>query len=537
MRPLFLIVSMVSLILRQAHAQDTVFVQKHWFETPVRNVFLKEEKPFVKTGDGLYSLEKGNWKKLDLDFEKPFVFYENGFFETEFIPDQHAYDANHMARLIPQKSLISATKANLNDRLFVAAGGSLFEYEIKRHYELLYQNTSIRNVFLDEGISVISTYSGIFINDTLRKNFPPYSNGNFVQVEGQYYICTDELFKVISEDSVQFIRSGQNIFAGHSRKLLEWQGKIYSLNTNSINELQSDFNLFPIHKGFEYSDLEVFDSTLYFSTYDGILFSYDGENVSPVFKVDCRIREIFSGDDFLFLATDKGAFRLDRNQQQERFFEKPFCVDIEQDRFKNIWIATENGLFLVPKGRNTAVPLVSDVEFNRYAMTHYQDKIYAGSINGLYLFDIYTIERGFLPAYFQKVADEDSLFWRDFVVRTLGFGIPIVALLFFLARTYLRKSNISVTAKPEKYSLKVLEDDIVEFKLLSVDSLATHLHTNTVQLNRQFKSLGTTPGKFMKKVKISWAKKLLNEGKDLEEVAKIVGYSPRFLSAEFRIDR
>jgi AraC-like DNA-binding protein len=497
-------------------------------------VFKANEKIYVKTGDGLYVFEKRAWEKLNLTFGKSFVFFNNVFFESEFIPEEFRVDDVKFAYLIPQKSLVNCTIVEHNNHLFVSVGGSLFEYEIRPHFTILYPNTSIRNVYMDENIKVISTYSGIFVNDTLRQGFPPYSNGHFVQVKGQYYICTDDLYQIISRDSVSLIKTGQNVFAGHSRKLIEWQDKVFSLNTNSINELQAQYNLYPIHKGFDYSDLEIFDSLLYFSTYEGILFSFNGLEVRKIAEVGTRIRELFVGDNWLYLATDNGVFKIESHPDSKltKVFGEPFCVDIEQDRFKNLWIATENGLFIIPKSTGKPVPIVTDVEFNRYAMTHYNDNIYAGSINGLYLFDIYTIERSFLPVYYQKVADEASLYWKGFAIKFLLIALPIFILVGWFVRRLFFKRKIAVQQKPESYSLEQMKRDIILYKIVSVEALAEHYKTNAVQLNRQFKHFGTTPGKFLKKVKISWAKTLLKQGMELENIAKTTGYSTRLLNNE-----
>lgn len=529
-----LFLALLIFVSRQVSAQDTVFVQKHWFDSPVRNVFKAEEKIYAKTGDGLYALEKDSWKKLNIEFKKSFVFFNRVFFESEFLPEEFRKDAGEMAHMIPQKSLANCTMAEHNNHLFVSAGGSLFEYEIRPHFTILFPNTSIRHVFMDGDMSVISTYSGIFVDDTLRKGFPPYSNGHFVQIKGQYYICTDDLYRVISRDSVSLIKSGQNIFAGHSRKLIEWKDKVYSLNTSSINELQAHYNLYPVHKGFDYSDLEVFDSLLYFSTYEGILFSFNGSEVRKVAEIGARIRELFVGDNWLYLAADNGVFKIQSHpkSQPNKIFGKPFCVDIEQDRFKNLWIATENGLFIIPKAAGKPVPVVTDVEYNRYAMTLYEDKIYAGSINGLYLFDIYTIERSFMPVYYQKVADQKTLFWKSFLIKFLLIALPIFTLGGWLARRVFLKRKIAVQQKPESYSLEQIKRDVIQHKIVSVEGMAEHYKTNAVQLNRQFKRFGTTPGKFLKKVKISWAKKLLKEGMEMEDIAKTIGYSTRLLSEE-----
>jgi AraC-like DNA-binding protein len=216
--------------------------------------------------------------------------------------------------------------------------------------------------------------------------------------------------------------------------------------------------------------------------------------------------------------------------------DKPFCVDIEQDRYKNLWVATENGMFLIPKATESPIPLVSDVEFNRYGLTLFRDKIYAGSINGLYLFDVYEIEKGYLPRYLQKVADQKSIARKNLIKNVLVFGLPIFLIVGWIVRKVYFKKRIQIQPKTEAYSLEKIKQDIIANKIVSVEGLAEHYRTNTVQLNRRFKNLGTTPGKFLKKVKISWAKSLLSEGKPLEEVARIVGYSERLLKIELGLE-
>lgn len=527
---------LLQIFIGRVSAQDTVFVQKHWFEGPVKNVFLADEIIHVKAGNNLYVLEKDDWKKLNLKFDRNFVFFSDGFYQTEFLPNEKEINAQPLSHLIPQKSLVYCTIARTNNQLFVSVGGALFEYEIRPYFSIQYPSMSIRHVYMDDQIKAISTYSGIFLNDTLRKGFPPYSNGHFVKVNDRYFLCTDELYEVVSNDSVNWIKSGQNIFAGFSRKLLEWKGKVYSLNNNSINELQENYNLFPIHKGFDYSDLEVFDSLLVFSTYEGKLFSYDGTKVTELASTNSRIREIFIGDSWIYLAADNGAFKIQPSNLESftRILDKSNCVDIEQDRFKNLWIATENGLFILPQSHEKPVPVVQDVEFNRYAMSHYEDKIYAGSISGLYVFDTFKIEKGFLPIFYQMVSDKNSIFWEKVLLITLLVGIPCILFGFWLYRKIQKRNQIEINAKPEsnKLGLEQIKVDIIAHKLISVEALAIHYQTNTVQLNRKFKQLGTTPGKFLKNVKISWAKTLLKNGLDIEEVSKTVGYSPKFLSSE-----
>ena len=94
------------------------------------------------------------------------------------------------------------------------------------------------------------------------------------------------------------------------------------------------------------------------------------------------------------------------------------------------------------------------------------------------------------------------------------------------------KRKITVQQKPESYSLEQIKKDVILYKIVSVEALAEHYKTNAVQLNRQFKHFGTTPGKFLKKVKISWARTLLKQGMELGDIAKTIGYSTRLLIDE-----
>ena len=64
--------------------------------------------------------------------------------------------------------------------------------------------------------------------------------------------------------------------------------------------------------------------------------------------------------------------------------------------------------------------------------------------------------------------------------------------------------------------------------------LAEFYQTNTVQLNRQFKTFDTTPGKFMKTVKINYARELLKNKVPMEEVVSKLGYSASFIRKELQ---
>ncbi|HEX5667453.1 MAG TPA: hypothetical protein VFX73_01555, partial [Chitinophagaceae bacterium] len=92
---------------------------------------------------------------------------------------------------------------------------------------------------------------------------------------------------------------------------------------------------------------------------------------------------------------------------------------------------------------------------------------------------------------------------------------------------------------PQKETAPALTiDQITEairtHNIMTVEGLAEFYQTNTVQLNRQFKTFDTTPGKFMKTVKINYARELLKNRVPMEEVVAKVGYTAGFIKKELK---
>lgn len=519
-----------------AFCQDTSFVAKHFFPAPVRNVFNAKNAVYVKTGDGLYKLEGSKWKLQEMKFEKSYVFYDKGFVEADYFPSKYAYNTVPMAYLIPVKTTLAASKADLEDRLFVSSGGSLFEYSINANYSNYYKDCSIRNVYLEDSFKVVSSYSGIFINDTARIMEPGYSNGYLSKVRGKYYLSSDHLFEFQPPAGFKEIESGDNVFAGYSRKLVEYRNEIYSLNTKSVNRFDSNFELQPIHQGFEYYDMEVVGNKLLFCTQTGEVFSYDGQNVHQLLKLKTRIRDIYQFKNTLYLSTEEGVYSLQGMDPStvSLLANTPFSVMVMVDAMRNTWISTENGMYILPDREKEPILYIKDVEFNRGALTLYNDTIYAGAISGLYVIDCYHAVKNFLPSYNNKKRSEISEGRKTWGI--LGTGLfTLLAGIAFLYQ-YFKKKRAGLVIPQKEINPVLTPENIAEairtHNIMTVEGLAEFYQTNTVQLNRQFKTFDTTPGKFMKTVKINYARELLKNKVPMEEVVNKVGYSASYIKKE-----
>ncbi|SIO26225.1 helix-turn-helix domain-containing protein [Algoriphagus halophilus] len=514
-------------------AQDTVFVTKHFFASPVRNVFNVGEEVYTKTGENLYLLENNEWNPQKIQFKKAYVFYKDGFYESDFIPNTELFNASGMKDLIPQRGLFITTAALKGSRLFVASGSELFEYQIYDHYSKSYYNKSIRNIFINDSLKVISTYSGIFVNDSILLEKPGYSNGPLTVINDHFYLNSDELFQFIPPDSAVLLENATNVFAGNIRKTVQWNNLIYSQNTQSINLLGENFDLIPIHKDYEYLDLEAIPKGLLFATSEGKFLFYDGDQVSEIIDLGIRIRDIYPTENLIYLASDDGVFSLEMEDPNslKKITNTRLNVHIEKDNLGNIWISTENGLYVISKDYPDVLPVITGVEFNRDAFFYFHDSIYVGAVDGLYTLNSVEVTKSFIPAAINKLEPTAPISLKIIIIIS-----ACVILLGYLIYSYLKKKNSeelnSEELKGNQLSLQVLEETIISNKINSVEGLANFLETNTVQLNRNFREFNITPGKFLKKVKLDYAKSLLNEGYPIEEVASIVGYSSRFLRKE-----
>lgn len=524
--------------LSRAFGQDTSFVQRHAFESPVRNVFKAGLDIYAKTGTGLYRLQDGKWEKDSRTFLKPYVFFENDFFEADFLPNKYIFDARTMEELIPQYSLSSATVATNSNGFFLAVGGSLYEYSVNKDYVHRYNKMSIRDVYHDKGLRVVSTYSGIIINDSILASQPGYSNGPLCKVKDRYYLCSDQLFELLPPDSFKLVETGENAFAGYSRKVIEYKGRMFSLNTKSVNRFDDSMVMQPIHQGYEYYDMEVVQGKLIFSTQSGEVFQYDGTKTTLLCQLKTRIRDIYTDLDLVYLSSDDGVFTIRQLQPATLTLlaKTPHTVMVLIDRFRNTWISTENGLYVRPDKSSELIPYIPDVEFNRGALSYYRDSIYAGSIEGLYVIDTYHAMKNFIPLQMSRLNTQKNKTQTTLLIAFIALTSLSLAGWLFYSKYRKRQAILEIPhrqAAPQ-LTLDSLEQIIRKHQIVSVEGLAEHLKTSTVQLNREFKVFDTTPGKFLKKVKLQYAKELLAANTPMEEIVRATGYSASFLVKELR---
>lgn len=518
-------------------AQDTIFVAKHPFGTPVRNVFSAEGDIYVKTVNSLYRLSDSEWESQKMTFKKAYVFFDERFYEADFIPKSMLFDIGPIKELVPQKGKFIATAARKGSQFFVASGSELFEYEIRDHYSKSYHNHSIRDIYIDPQVKVVSTYSGIYVNDTIVLPHPTYSNGPLVRIDSAYYLSWDQLSRFFPPDSTSQIPEATSVFSGKARKLVKWDQDLYALNTKSVSKVLPGFVLTPLHQGLDYLDLEVAGDRLVFSTQQGLCFTWDGSQADTLANIPSQIRDILVAGEELYLSSDLGVYKVNFKDAKtlEKIADTPNTVMTQFDFFGILWISTENGLYACRPDLEAPIAVIPGVEFNREALLLQDEVLYVGAVDGLYTVNTYEISKTFIPKVLSTVSIPLSQKY-PLGIWVSGFSSVVVlgGLYFFLRKKKLLAEAEESTPSKE-WNLQELETRILAEKIQTVDAMAVALDTNTVQLNRNLKKLGTTPGKFLKQVKLRKAEELLKSGVNLQEVAIQVGYSIKFLKHELGI--
>jgi AraC-like DNA-binding protein len=214
----------------------------------------------------------------------------------------------------------------------------------------------------------------------------------------------------------------------------------------------------------------------------------------------------------------------------------PFTVAVMIDALRNTWISTENGMFLQPDKKKDLIPFIKDVEFNRYALTFHNDTIFAGSVEGMFIIDTYDVAKNFLTVYYNRKQRMDAEERNTYLLIGASLVSVLAGVAILYQRYRKRKARLVLPQKDTApaLTLKAIGDTIRDHNIMTVEALAEHFKTNTVQLNRQFKNFDTTPGKFMKTVKLNLARELLAQNVPMEEVVQKTGYSAAFIRKELR---
>jgi hypothetical protein len=536
------------LCVTSIRAQDTVFVQKHNFDESVNNLDSDGRNLIVRTANHLYILGNEWFKEIrNVDLSRGRYTWirsnnqESGFatFNTNFIAVEKQASREMLGDLLPGSHHPSITKGSRGKSFFVGYKGGVLEYEVNGFYKIEHKGKSVRCVYNEDTIKITATYSGVFVDTAywVFNEVPTlggdYSNGEVCKINEKYYMCKDY---IMVWEGDQWRRINRPMINPNFIKLTERDGKVYFLSQQSVGviDLMTGMvtdTLFDDH-GVLY-DMKWIGDQMIIAAEDGHLYFLSNDAEPEKILVGSCIYDINVNGDVAILSCKDGVYKYHLvTKRVEKMFD---LIEALQSLYveNELLVTTFSGLYVVHNQQ--LYNLVPYVEFNKMALSQWEDRVFAGSIEGLYVIDrgqlIYDIIPGLTP---YKVASRTpSTYIYIFLISlVLLFGI-----LYLTIRRRQKKLQIEVVKKtkitPEQIKSAMLENE----NLISVESVAEHFATSTVQLNRILKKFNTSGLSLLKDIKGEIVLSMIEKRASLEQISNRVGYSSAYIKRNYLRNR
>ena len=433
--------------------------------------------------------------------------------------------------------------AGKDEYFYITSGGRMHVYEV-RPYGYRFRNHSIRTI----SKHFIGTYSGIYYkNKLLKAPVSSFTDGYIRELNGKVFMCTHGLdvfsLKEIESGSSDFhalpvgggfdfapCRDIRSIYRG--RQFLVASGNRLILMDSSLQKASVIFT------GTDDAEIVLMNENL---TYHTIPFSqgnhqyiYDavvGKVVQGI-KTAQPIMDGYISDRQTFLLTADALLRnrAEKDEWLAQGIERAHTLKaINETEFV---IATDVGLFLfnVPEDRLSA--LIPRVEFNRRALHIEDNKLYAGSINGLYILDLANLDKivAFNERQFKTSEGSSIPIWLIALFMLLTTG------LLLLNQRYRRRIRRMETAMeqaiPAEANPRISREDIEAFiaanlSNVSIKTILDHFKTS----NSMVYSLlaPQKPGGLIQELRHEKVKAMRAEGKGLTEIAEATGLSASYI--------
>lgn len=424
---------------------------------------------------------------------------------------------------------------------YITSGGRMHVYEV-RPYGYLYQNHSIRTI----SKNFVGTYSGIYYrNKLMPAPVPKFTDGYIRELNGKAFICKFglDVFDLNmmngSAGDIHTLPVDKNnaLPPCWDIRYIDTVGQYAISSGNKLVMLDSNLENNRVVFTGEGNDRVVIlhetpaDHSITF-TQGKKLFIYDAISgvITKLTKADQLILdgqartygEILLTSDGLLEFTGEG---IERKATLERAHTLCQIGDME------FVISTDAGLFHYNWQNNRLSTLIPGVEFNRMALHLEGRKLYAGSINGLYVLELSELEN--IIAFHKRISQPEptkTSSWLIVLLLVLVAGLIIVILKY---RGRVRRMEQALEASEETpVKARLTREEIEAFirENLSTSSLKTivaHFNTNTSMVYRVLEP--EKPGDLIQNLRYQQVKALRSEGKTAGEIAGLTGLSETYV--------
>ena len=386
-------------------AQDTILLDVLNFRNPIRQLVKDANgKIYIQTYEGVYVLNDKGFEKSSFklsNFERIGVkngmltklnHYKTGYESFSGSQSWHNYLSTNGTKGFCQ--VVVDFKGN-----YWVINGSKFLYclNITKRFNKSLPSVSIRGITKVGHDLIILSHSGLFLNKERIENEYLGSSTNVITHNKNAYFATSSsavysfdinaknCTKIIDDKKIEYLGEISSLFIKANILYLGTYRGLFSIDNNDqiTNEIE----------GIGIQNIGFVQNKLGVCTNEGIYHQMNGSfQRNNLFPTELIFNDLKEKDNKLFAASSAGIWYLDKDSKkainllQNTLFEQLECFSIEFDHLDHIWVGTSKGLLRINYLQHKVELYLDGVEFNKRSSYFNKDKLYFGSISGLYEF-------------------------------------------------------------------------------------------------------------------------------------------------------
>lgn len=423
---------------------------------------------------------------------------------------------------------------------YLVSGGRLYIFDIAP-YSISHRNQSIRSI----SRNLTGGYSGVFYKGE-KLDFPLFTDGYIREFGDTAFICYGGLYLITPGGHQNFLSEApyggylDSLYIGYVDDIyFDGPHGVYFLAT-STGVFMADRNLRNIRKilsvrkedpvvliGSKESFMFTAGRKVYAVSFDSKQISEEEEVSEPILsgvKLSNRVIYMLSSGTLYKSTTSR------YGQPISNFKDVHTLLLLNE---KELIIAGNQGLFLFNTETTKTSPIIRGVEFNKRALYADQERLYAGSINGLYTIDLKQLHR-LVELNQQKDVPAEGVAWNWVGLALLliaGFSGIIYRLKRKLknAEQIISETRIQSESLPEK---KLDREKIVAYirenlTTASIKSINEHFQSNTNQIYAILEP--DKPGTIIQQLRMELVIDMKKRGNGLADIAAATGFSQSYI--------
>lgn len=552
----FSLSALLVMIASLLNAQDTLLLDYLYLSYPVNSVAADSLGQIWISG--ARGLEKYNFRKerFDLVNDKTFGLIVPHEGEVVYVGEVPEYSDNqnyynlhkNWFNFVENEHNRVTVAKDFNGIFWVCNGKGLYRFRVRNLFKNHLPGKSTRGIYYYWNFLFVNTYGGIFRNgetilpDILQADgeiFP--MKDKLLILEGDIYECDQNQackallpvpirtrgFEDRNPEINEFARAG--VFINDTLWLGLNKGLGWWTKGDTING-------FGPHA--EFIRMKVFDDKIFaispksgvFVINQGEVKVIEGTSEWEVYDVLCS-----SSTGFLFFATKYGLYiwdpmdqKLVRKLTRADGLNSDLLFNILEDNEGNIWVSSFSGINVVDKGgKKVLATFLHEIEFNRSSAVKVGNKMFFGSINGVYEIDA-TLD---LSDYLELNSNKKNYFLIG-LYTLIGFLLVMISFLIWQNHHFkLKMKELEGGSLQEETFIQDLENYVLQhIEAVTIEDLVAHTGLSRRTLYRKFLENNIRPGEFVRDIRLNKAKEILTQYPgDIAFAAESVGYSEKHL--------